>query len=125
MDTRDFSRVPVDFQAVVKHRGGVFDGRVTDLSLHGMFLTADFKLPKGEEVNVSILVDVGPGAQWLTCLGKVVRVDKGGIGVEVHSMNKESFATLRHLLATRCEDPGKIDQELRMFIQRMNAAATA
>ena len=80
MTTRQFSRVPFHVGATVKTAERQFQGNVENLSMHGMFLVTNERLPVGEMVDITIsLSGISPEIA-ITLNAKVCRLDDDGLG---------------------------------------------
>ena len=80
-ETRTYTRVPSSLPVNVKF-GGVYEllGEALDLSARGMLFELDRKLTPGTPVELIFRLPrqvVGPGAIWLRCRARIVRVQSG------------------------------------------------
>ena len=83
MEHRWGKRVQVDFPIrVTAHPFVVRDGRLTDLSVSGAWIEADFELRLLSRVEVSIILPMWPKHEAPTVAGYVSRKFREGIGVE-------------------------------------------
>lgn len=86
---------------------GAITFRATDISLHGVWLEADFPLGIGSELSISFLVPECPLRSVLHVRGRVVRVsllrrrtDSGhaGMGVSFHELRPDQIQQLTRAL---------------------------
>jgi hypothetical protein len=108
---RKFSRVEFKIVATVKHGQRQFVGAVNNLSLSGIFLVTDQRIPIGEIVAILIALDDQP-ENSVEMTGKVARVTEGGIAFNFDKIDYDSFIHLKNLVALNSGDEGKIQDEM-------------
>ena len=80
-----------------------FDGRIQNISSSGIFITTNQHLPIGEEIAVSFTFpDSGNNVK---ATGKVARVTKSGIGVEIQVYFKEKDSRFTAPTKSRKKQP--------------------
>ena len=91
MNNRQFSRI--DFSAGVKvtHSDRSFTGTVENLSLKGLFVKTDQKVPLHETVGVVLSLVGSNGNLSLSLEGKVVRVAEDGFGLNFKKISIDSL----------------------------------
>jgi len=89
-EKRSAYRVPVQLPACYRSQAATIEGTVTDLSRHGMFLSAEFLDSPGAAGVVEVIL---PGfTQPLFLRGEIVRVstgNQGGMGIRFGSLPDE------------------------------------
>jgi len=108
---RKFSRVEFKIVATVKHGQRQFVGAVSNLSLGGVFLATDQRLPVGEIADIVIALDDQP-ENSVEMAGKVARVTDDGIAFNFDKIDYDSFIHLKNLVALNSGDEGKIQGEM-------------
>ncbi len=73
-------------------------GNSKDLSLKGVFINTDEKLPVGTRCNVSIFLSGGIDDIELKMKAEIVRVDEHGLGIAFGSMDLESYTYLKNIM---------------------------
>lgn len=121
-DRRGLTRVGYRIQAVIEHRHGTFTARVVDLSLHSMGIIGCEQLPVGESVAVTIALLEGSPDFTVRVLGKVVRADAAGVGIEFEQIDVDSFAHLRKIIAYNTGDPDRMLEEFCGFMEHRRDA---
>ncbi|MBT0665169.1 PilZ domain-containing protein [Geobacter pelophilus] len=81
MDNRQFSRMDFNAKVLVSYEGSSFTGTVENLSLKGLFVKTDQKVPLDETVGIVLSFAGSNGNLSLSLEGKVVRVSEDGIGL--------------------------------------------
>jgi hypothetical protein len=111
MMVRVHERKAVGLHAVVAcPRFGMLRGMVTDLSLGGLYVSAETRIvPIGAEVSVTVALDPSSGEPALTLPGRVSHQSLQGFGIEFEGLDADSEARLcgylSHRPATRAYAP--------------------
>ncbi len=120
VDERAFSRYPVpeaaEVHATVAFDGQAYYGRVTDLSLHGLFVTLQADIPQDAEVEVTLRTGGQHAGIPLTCHGRAVWISRDGVGIEIRYMDSRTFTQYRNLVAAICRDPDELHSQLRAYV---------
>lgn len=107
VNRREFTRVPLAIEAdILSGDIPILSGRTKDLSMKGLYLLCDERLPIGTACRIALLLSGrGPAASLTPAMltiqldGKVVRATESGLGIEFHEIiGRESFEYLRCLL---------------------------
>jgi len=108
---RKFSRIEFKIVATVKQGQRQFVGAVSNLSLGGVFLVTDQRLPIGEVADILIALDDQP-ENSVEMTGKVARVAEEGIAFNFEKIDYDSFVHLKNLVALNSGDEGMIQGEM-------------
>lgn len=110
-ERRQFTRVPFHIIAAVEFQGEIVEGRVSDLSMKGLFVTTQRSVPEGEFVAVTLrMPDTNPPLEFrLRAL--VVREIPAGIGLQICESEIQSFTHLRNIVAMQSDDPDRVLEE--------------
>jgi len=111
LEKRNFSRVDFRIVATVKHGARQFVGAVSNLSLGGVFLVTDQRLPIGEVAEILIALDDQP-ENSVTMTGRVARAAPEGIAINFEKMDSDSYIHLKNLVALNSGDEGRIQDEM-------------
>ncbi len=109
MDGKDRRRhTRVDFATkIVINIGGTeiqAEGNSKDLSLKGVFVTTDKKLPVGTKCSVKIFLSGGVEDIELNMDAYVARVEEDGLGLAFGSMDLDSYTYLRNVMRYNTDD---------------------
>lgn len=91
VDNRQFSRMAFNAKVLVNHADSTFSGTVENLSLKGLFVKTDQKVPLDDAVWVVLSFAGSNGNLSLSLEGKVVRVNEDGIGVNFKKISIDSL----------------------------------
>jgi len=91
LDNRKFRRMSFNAQVLVSHGDASFVGTVENLSLKGLFVKTDQKIPLNETVNISLSFKGNKGNLSLGLDGRVVRVTEEGIGLKFGKISIDSL----------------------------------
>ena len=111
METRrKRSRVPGHFEAAIVFEGETIPVRTEDISLKGMFCTAEKVLEamRGKRCTLALTLagDVG-----IEIKSEVVRADGHEAALDFLEMDQESYTHLRNIVRFSAQDPDAIDME--------------
>ncbi len=121
MEKRRFSRVDFTVKALVAAGATAFRGEVDNLSLHGIFIKTDQRLPVGTEANITIgLADVEPEIV-IHVAAAVARLTPEGIGFEFGKIDVDSFTHLRSIISYRKGDADIVMDEFINYVERKYA----
>lgn len=111
---RDTTRVEFHTRAELQIGDKDVRGEVENLSLKGMFLVTDtssLENAAGQDVSVSVSLAGAASNLSITLGGKVVRVEKEGLGIEFTDMEFDTFVHLRNIVAYNTGDDEGIMEE--------------
>lgn len=124
MSTRKFSRVPFHVTATVTAGGRSFQGKVSDLSMNGMFLETPERLPDGEAVDLMITLEGTEPEITVSFQGKVSRTTENGIGFHFEKIDLDSYTHLRNIIAYNMADAEKVMDEIFTNIEEKISSGT-
>lgn len=91
MDNRQFRRMAFNATVLIKYEEMSFAGKVENLSLRGLFVKTDQKVPLNEMVNITLSFTGNSADLSLSMEGKVVRVTDDGIGLNFKKISIDSL----------------------------------
>jgi Tfp pilus assembly protein PilZ len=78
-------------RALITYADSSFTGTVENLSLKGLFVKTDQRIPLEETVNILLTFSGSNGNVSLTLEGKVVRITEDGIGLNFKKISIDSL----------------------------------
>ncbi len=113
-ERRDFSRVPVEFPVTVDAGDGrIIEGDESrDVSMRGLFVVTDERLPLGQACRVTIHLDGPGGEHGIGVAARVTRDTAEGFAVEFSEIPIEDYEHLRKLVLYNSEQANRIEEEL-------------
>jgi hypothetical protein len=112
MSTRKFSRVPFHVIATATAGGRSFQGKVSNLSMNGLFLETSEQLADGEVADLVITLEGTEPEIAVSFLGRVCRVIDTGIGFHFEKIDLDSYTHLRNIIAYNMADSEKVMDEI-------------
>lgn len=91
MDNRQFSRMAFNAKVLVSYGESSFTGTVENLSLKGLFVKTDQKVPLDETVGITLSFQGKSDNLSLSLEGKVVRIADDGIGLNFKKLSIDSL----------------------------------
>jgi len=114
MGARCFTRIKVATHATVSFGGQTIQGVTENVSLQGFYMRSSKSIPLHQPLRVT-LFDQQP--QIINANARVVRLDDGGgIGVQISSIDVNSFVALRNYIYRQCDDFNGIMSETYRMI---------
>jgi hypothetical protein len=98
--------------ATVKHAGRQFQGAVENLSMTGMFLVTDERLPVGKHVDITIVLTGTTPEIAVNFNGIVSRHTESGVGFTFEKMDLDSYTHLKNIIAYNIDDAEKVMDEI-------------
>ena len=109
---RAWTRVGVEVRVQIRTEDGpVISGTVLDLSLKGIGVATDARLPSGTACEVKLFLEGGLDTVEVETRGTVTRSDDRGIALEFGTVVDGSLDHLRKLVLYNSADPGVIEGE--------------
>ncbi len=108
MEKRYFTRVEFKKGASLRQENHLFSGDIQNICLQGLFVKTSQSVPLNTPLQITVLCSSDSYIQLNT---KVVRCEESGIGLQISKMDVNSFVQLRNLVATQCNDHGRIMRE--------------
>lgn len=121
MEKRKFERVDLRTEAIIRHRGVTFRGEVENLSLKGLFVRTDHKLPMDEQVDVSMLFYGSSSELSLSLEAIVVRTTDDGIGFNFRKIDIDSLVSSDDTVTTSGCDRKEIIEEFYGYVGQKDA----
>jgi hypothetical protein len=112
MSTRKFSRVPFHVIATATAGGRSFQGKVSNLSMNGLFLETSEQLADGEVADLVITLEGTEPEIAVSFLGRVCRIIDTGIGFHFEKIDLDSYTHLRNIIAYNMADSEKVMDEI-------------
>lgn len=122
MSTRQFSRVPFRMAAIIRSEERQFQGNVENLSMRGMFLVTDERLPVGDTVEIAMVLSGTSPEVSIEFSGKVCRVSDDGLGFTFEKIDLDSYTHLKNIIAYNIDDAEKVMEEIYHSIDAKLAA---
>lgn len=116
MSIRKFSRVRFSVEGAIRCRDRQFQGTVENLSMTGMFLVTDERLPEGEAVGIEIILTGTTPPIFVNFNGMVSRTGANGIGFVFEKMDLDSYMHLKNIIAYNIDDAEKVMEEIGHLI---------
>lgn len=121
MEKRRFSRVDFTVKALVAAGDTAFRGEVDNLSLHGMFIKTDQRLPLGAAAEITIgLAEVQPEIV-IHVSATVARETPEGLGFEFGKIDVDSFTHLRSIISYQKGDADAVMDEFINYVEHKYA----
>jgi len=99
MSTRKFSRVPFHVSATATVGGRSFQGKISNLSMNGLFLETPERLPEGEAADLVITLEGTEPEVSVSFTGRVCRITDDGIGFHFEKIDLDSYTHLRNIIS--------------------------
>ncbi len=113
-DKRKRTRVHFETQVVLKTDVSEIKAGANslDISLKGMFISTDEKIPVGTPCDMEIVLSGTTSRLALNIEGVVARHDKGGLGITFNSMDVDSYLHLKNIVKYNAKDPDAVEEEM-------------
>jgi len=119
VEKRKFERVDLRTEAIVRHRDVTFRGEVQNLSLKGLFVRTDQKIPLNEKVDVAMLFHGSSSELSFNLEASVVRATGDGIGLNFRKIDIDSL--VRAETAAAASDRQQVIEEFYGFVETADA----
>lgn len=122
MEKRKFERVEIRTEAMVRYGDTSFRGEVENLSLKGLFVRTDRRIPLHEKVDVTMYFHGTSSELSVSLEAAVVRVTDEGIGLHFRKIDIDSL--LRSEGSENPLDPARreVIEELYGFVEEKEEA---
>ena len=84
------------------------EGSSRDLSLNGIFVTTDHKIPLQSPCRVKILLSGMKPPLFLEMEGRIVRSDASGMAITFESMDLDSYTHLKNIVRYNVSTPDDV-----------------
>jgi len=106
----------VHFETEVVLRRGAYEmvtsAETKDISIKGVFITTDKKIPVGTPCDIEIILTGTSSKLSLRMKGSIVRQDKSGLGIIFDVIDFDSYFHLKNLLMYNASDPVALEKEM-------------
>jgi len=113
-EKRKRTRVEFSTKVIIKLEDSeiVTQSDTKDISLSGLYVQTDEKIPLNTKVDCKIILPGGIDEFGISIEGIVSRVDPNGFGINFVSMDPDSFAHLKNIAMYNSQDPDAIESEI-------------
>jgi hypothetical protein len=112
MSTRKFSRVDFRVDATIKTAERQFNGGVENLSMSGMYMVTEERLPLNDQVDITIgLTGTAPQIS-VNFSGVVSRINDDGMAFTFQKIDLDSYTHLKNIIAYNIDDSEKVMEEI-------------
>jgi hypothetical protein len=114
---REFTRSDASIRARVMVVGSnaiageVIEGVTEDLSMNGLFMKCESKLPLGTECEVNLTLEGSEQGIQIKIRGKISRIEQGAIAISFLQIEDDSLEHLRNLILYNSEEIDRVEQE--------------
>ena len=112
MSTRKFSRVPFHVTATATVGGRSFQGKISNLSMNGLFLETAERMADDEVADLLITLEGSEPEIAVAFTGRVCRLTDDGIGFRFERIDLDSYTHLRNIIAYNIADAEKVMDEI-------------
>jgi hypothetical protein len=106
------SKIRVDFQTrivvTIPASGITLDGDSSNLSVKGIFVKTDEKIPVHASCGVKIYLSGTAVPLCVSVGGTVVRSEPDGIAIAFNAMELDSYTELRNIIRYNSQDPDEV-----------------
>ncbi len=114
---RNFSRVEPHIDVEVDCDDKIVCGRLADVSLRGIRLVCDEKLPLQAEGMVKLLLgEEKKDSVYIKAKGKIIRAVEDGICIEFMEIDLDSFGHLRNLVQLNASNVPRVESEFKSHL---------
>ena len=116
MSQRKFTRVKISAVAKIEYNDQIISGEIMEISLLGLFIKTDAKIPVNQSVHVK--------ASYLNKVfhfpATVIYKKDHGLGLKINEIELPSFFQLRELVASKIQDPDAVIRETFIMADIIN-----
>ena len=98
MPNRRFERIQYESQAMVKTGEQSFAASTENLSLNGLFIRTEKRLPVGNRAEIMFVLPCVSSSCAFSVNGAVVRYDTDGMAFQFGSLDEDSFSLLKTII---------------------------
>jgi hypothetical protein len=114
---RRFTRVDFHITATVEVDGQSITGTVENLSMRGLFLATDQRLPVGSDVGITIALSDQPEVgETIEMEGSVARLTDDGIAFSFGRIDFDSYLHLKNIVTLNTGDASTVEHEMDDFL---------
>ncbi len=101
MVPRAYPRVSLRAEASIRYGTSNYAGMLANLSLNGVFITTETRIPVGDSAELAFRDAFPHGMAAVRASGTVVRNDDNGVAFILRQMDVDSFINLHLIMARR------------------------
>jgi hypothetical protein len=90
----------------------VADADTRDISLEGIYVKAEQKIPVGDQCAIEILLTGSSSILSIKLEGRVVRHELAGMGISFEGIELDAYHHLKNILILNSEDSSAIEKEM-------------
>ncbi|MFP4444721.1 MAG: PilZ domain-containing protein [Desulfosudaceae bacterium] len=124
-DQRRGTRVVFRVKARMEYNGQLIEGEVRNLSLKGMLVATDVRIPRDTELAIHIFLSGTTSEVDLAMKGSVVRSDETGAAIVFKEIDLDSFIHLRSVVSYNEGDEDKIMNEFYDIVHEKDKSRPA
>jgi hypothetical protein len=98
LPNRRFDRIQFESQAMVKTGRQSFEASTENLSLNGLFIRTEKRLPLGNRAEILFVLPTASRSSEISVNGAVVRYGSNGMAFQFGSMDQDSFSLLKTII---------------------------
>ncbi len=98
MPNRRFDRIHFESQAMVQTGGQSFEASTENLSLNGLFIRTEKRLPVGNRAQIMFVLPSASRSSEISVNGAVVRSENDGMAFQFGSLDQDSFSLLKTII---------------------------
>jgi hypothetical protein len=98
MPNRRFNRIRFESQSMVKSGGQSFEAFTENLSLNGLFIRTEKRIPVGNRAEIMFVLPSASRSSAFSVNGVVVRNDVDGMAFQFGSLDQDSFSRLKTII---------------------------
>ncbi|MGH7774906.1 MAG: PilZ domain-containing protein [Candidatus Binatia bacterium] len=117
-EVREFTRAHVKIEArVASGNAIVIFGQTRDISLNGLYVICDERLPPGTSCRLTLFLGESENQLTIRARGRITRLDDSGMGIEITEIPVESLDHMRRLVLYNSGGDSKaIEQEFETHV---------
>ncbi|MRR06014.1 MAG: PilZ domain-containing protein [Deltaproteobacteria bacterium] len=110
MPNRRFDRIQFESQARVKTGGQSFEASTENLSLNGLFIRTDKRLPVGNRAEILFVLPSASRGSEFSVTGEVVRNSNDGMAFQFGSLDQDAFSRLKTVINRKAPNRLKMNR---------------
>jgi hypothetical protein len=112
---REFTRNPVQVTTTLRtDEGAVIVGDTEELSMNGLFLRCERRLPVDTPCHLTLIL--GDGQARIDVEARVASHSPDGMGIAFNAMEPESFAHLKRMVLCNAQDLDVVNAEIENHV---------
>jgi hypothetical protein len=109
---REFTRCQTALEVEIVVAGRKIVGSTRDVSMNGLYLSGERSVVAGLRCTVRLFVGGRETGARVDAVGRIARVDPGGIAVNFDEVSFEGYQHLKQLILLNAEDPDLAAEEI-------------